>query len=310
MKAPQIKDLYQILGVSENAGTDEIKKAYRKLAIKYHPDRNRGNKRAEERFKEINEAHHILSDENKRRQYDAMRKNPGGFHFDPRRGATSPDGSFEFSMDDLGSIFSGFGGLDDIFSFFSGGGQRKGKNPFQPHPMHGQDARVNLAVPFLTALKGGKQTVQLQDPSGGRRPRTITINIPAGISEGQTLRLAGQGEPGPGGGTSGDLLIQISIEPHPDLRRIGDDLESDVAIGLEEAVLGGQATVETLHGPMLLKVPAGTQQGTRFRMKGAGPHFSDGRKGDHYAVARVSIPRRLTAEQKRLFQSFADSMKK
>jgi len=369
MSPAEVKDLYKILGVGENAGKDEIKKAFRKLAVKYHPDKTKGNPEAEQRFKDINEAYQILSNDKKRQQYDFMRKNPFGGGFQPGGGG---GGGFRFNMDDLGDLFGGgAGGFGSIFDFFSGAGAGGGPSSgMRTSPTRGADIQTSVAIPFLTAAKGGKQPIRIarkeicsrcggsgaepgtrqtscprcggsgkvflsQGGFGFSRPcpecmgsgakitkpcrechgtgtqsrtKTLHVKIPAGIKDGQKIRLAGEGEPGPHGGPSGDLYIQIHVGEHPSFKRDGDVVYSEKEIDLALAVLGGKVKVETLQGPVTLKIPPGTQSGTKFKLKGRGVPAKRGRMGDHYVKVRVRVPNRLSSEQKKRFESFAASL--
>lgn len=371
MSPAEIKDLYKVLGVSESVTKDEIDKAFRRLAIKYHPDKNKGNKRAEERFKEINEAHQILSDNEKRRQYDFMRKNPyGAMHgFDTEGFGAGPQG-FKFNGEDFGNIFGGLGGLGDIFDFFTTS-QRKSSRRGMSSPLRGEDVVISATIPFRMAAEGGKHTVTFsrtetcQSCSGtgaergskatkcprcegtgtilvsqgafgvsrpcpdcmgtGTRithpcrecrgkgkvqtPRSITVKIPAGIKDGQKIRLAGEGEAGRNGGPNGDLFIQVNVEHDSVLRREGDIIHSSADIDLATAMLGGKVNVGTLQGTVTLKIPPGTQSGTVFKIKGRGIRFTKGRVGDHYVTVKVRIPKNLNAEQQRLFEAFAASLR-
>jgi molecular chaperone DnaJ len=367
MSPAELKDLYKILGVSETAPKDEIKKAFRKLAVKYHPDKMKGDKKSEERFKEINEAYQILSDDKKRQQYDFMRKNPFGAGFAP--GAQGfGDQSFQFNMEDLGDIFGGFGGLGDIFDLF-------GSKSRKAHPgktqMRGADVESSITIPFETAVQGGQYTIRItkkglcsncggsgaqpgskqttctrcngsgsvfvsQGSFGFSRtcpecmgtgtkitqpcivcrgtgkaeiPKTITVRIPAGIKDGQKIRLSGEGDLSPGSGPNGDLYIIVSVHPHPKFKRDGDILYSDVEIDLITAIQGGKVTVDTIQGPVTLKIPPGTQPGTKFKMKGCGVKSKKGRMGDHYITVKVILPRNLSPKQKKLFEEFAATLK-
>jgi len=369
MSPAELKDLYKILGVSESASKEEIKKAFRKLAIQHHPDKRKGSKQAEERFKEINEAYQVLSDDNKRKQYDFMRKNPHGGMYGPGAQGYGGEQGIHFNVDDLGDVFSGLGGLGDIFNFF-GTGSRKNKQG-RSRPVQGSDIQTTISIPFETAAQGGNYTLRIskndlcgrcggsgaepgskqapcprcggtgsyfmsQGSFGFSRPcpecmgtgtkisqpckdchgtgisphqKTITVKIPAGIKEGQKIRLAGEGEPSRSGGSYGDLYIQINVESHPEFRREGDIIYSEKEIDLATAVTGGCLDVETLQGPVTLKIPAGTQSGTKFKLKGRGVKSKVGRMGDHYVTVRVRIPKNLSSKQKQFFDKFAESLK-
>lgn len=369
MSPAELKDLYRILGVNENASKDEIKKAFRKLAVKYHPDKVKGNKQAEERFKEINEAHQILSNEKKRQQYDFMRKNPFGAALGQGPGGFSGNQSYHFNMDDLGDILSGVGGLGDMFDLFGTKSKRTHRNA--KTPTRGVDLQSSINIPFETAAQGGQYTIRItkkgmcsncagsgaqpgskqitcphcsgtgsvfvsQGSFGFSRPcpecmgtgtritqpcavchgtgkaeahKTIAVKIPAGIRDGQKIRLAGEGEPSEGSGPNGDLYILVNVLPHPKFKRDGDILYSDLAIDLATAVQGGKVSVDTLQGPVILKIPPGTQSGTKFKMKGCGVKFKKGHMGDHFVTIKVVLPKNLNSKQKKLFAEFAASLK-
>jgi len=369
MTPAEVKDLYKILGVGESASKEEIKKAFRKLAVKYHPDKLKGNKRAEERFKEINEAYQILSDDKKRQQYDFMRKNPFGARFGPGSGGFGGEKGYRFSMDELGDIFSGFGGLGDIFNLF--GSKSKRRKSASRKAARGADIKASVEIPFEIAANGGSYTVQISKKDvcsqcGGTgaqpgtkpvscprckgtgsifvsqgsfgfsrpcpecmgtgtkisnpcsvcygtgkemQPKSITIKIPPGIKDGQKIRLANQGEPPLNGGRRGDLYIVVHVMKHPNFKREGDILCSEKEIDLATAVEGGKVSVDTLRGKVNLKIPPGTQSGTRFKLKGCGLKSKTGSMGDHYVTVKVRIPKNLSSKQKKLFKQFVSSLK-
>lgn len=315
------RDYYEILGVKKNATEEEIKKAYRKLAMKYHPDRNPGNKQAEERFKEINEAYAVLSDKNKRQQYDQF--GPAGFsqrfsQEDIFRGFDISDlfKDLGFSTGDVFSrIFGGgargakirFGGFEDLFGqksgqsydlgdFFPGGGYQRA----EPFSSKGQDIEYELTLSFQEAAWGGEKKVKF---SKGGQMEEITVKIPAGIESGKKLRIAGKGMPGIGGGPPGDLYLKVNVADHPLFKREGSDIVVDKEIKLSEALLGTTVEVPTLEGVKYVKVPPGTQSHTRIRLKGFGiPHFQGSGRGDEYVRIVVKIPKNLTEKQKRLIE--------
>lgn len=305
------KDYYKILGVSENASSAEIKKAYRELAKKYHPDAHPNDKKAEERFKEISEAHGVLGDSKKRKQYDQMRK-MGVFN-----------GGRDYSninFEDLSSMFGnararghskgGFSfdnfGFGDIFSqIFSGGGGTAGRG-FSNAPAKGRDISAEITVPFEMALNGGKQIVTL---SQGGKLKKLSVKIPAGIDDGKKIKLKGQGEPGIYGGPAGDILLTIKTGKHPLFERKGLDIHSTISINMVQAALGSKVRVQTFNkGTVELKIPAGTQNDKLFKLKGLGADVG-GKKGDHYVKVKVVIPSHLSAKAKELLKQFANEMK-
>jgi DnaJ-class molecular chaperone len=319
---PEVKDYYKILGVSEDASADEIKKAYRKLAQKYHPDRNPDDAEAEERFKEVQEANDVLSDPEKRRQYDQMRKNPfgafgegGGFR--PGGGSRyyeAPDGTYvRFdSGGDMGG--EGFGGIGDIFSrFFGGGGDPFGgaqqtRDPFgrgqqQRGPGRrtagGRDVETRVHLSFQQALRGGKTEVTLPD---GERVR---LSIPKGVRPGFKIRLRGRGQPGPTG-QRGDLYVTFEVEPHPRFERDGEDLRTTIEVNAFEAMLGTSRSLTNAYGKRI-KVPvsAGTQPGATLRLKGQGVKTDRG-TGNLYVTIDVTIPDHLTDEQEAALRKAAE----
>lgn len=314
------KDYYEILGVKKNASEEEIKKAYRKLALKYHPDRNPGNKQAEERFKEINEAYAVLSDKEKRRQYDQF--GPAGFsqrfsQEDIFRGFDISDlfKDLGFSTGDVFSrIFGGgtrgakirFGGFEDLFGqrgtqtydfgdIFTGGYQR-------PETMgqKGQDLEYELNLSFHEAALGGEKKIKI---SKGDRLEEITVKIPAGIESGKKLRLAGKGMPGIGNAPPGDLYLKVNVAEHPIFKREGSDIVVEKEIKLTDALLGTTIEVPTLDGVKYVKVPPGTQSHSRIRLKGFGvAHFQGSGRGDEYVRIIVKYPKNFTEKQKRLIE--------
>jgi len=281
-------DLYERLGVARGADEAAIKKAYRKLAKELHPDRNKDNPNAADRFAEVTQAYDLLSDKDKRAQYDRgeidEQGNPkfAGFGGGGARsgGFRAGPGGFEFSTDgaDMGDIFEGLfgGGRGGGFGGFGGfaGGQRR--------PARGADVAYRLAVPFEDAAALKPQRVTLG--SG----KTIDLKLSPGVESGTQMRLAGQGEPGPGG--SGDAIVTIEIQPHRFFRRDGDDIRLDLPITLREAVLGGSVKVPTVDGAVMLTVPKGSSSGKTLRLKGKGFHKRDGSRGDQFVTLRIDIP--------------------
>jgi DnaJ-class molecular chaperone len=272
-------DPYKILGVDKTATQDEIQKAYRKLAKKIHPDLNPGNKKAEEQFKEVASAYTLLSDETKRKQFDAGEIDG--------LGAGKPRQNYYRDYADAGTANpythnAGFGDDDDFFSeLFRRQGGRGGDGEFK---MRGQDARYQLTLDFLGAVNGGKQSLTLPDGSH------LEVNIPPGCRDGQTLRLRGKGQLGRGGGTAGDALIEIKVAPHKFFQRVGDDIRIDMPITLKEAVLGAKIKVPTTAGSVTMTVPKGANTGTVLRLKGQGVARANGNHGDQLITLKIMLP--------------------
>ena len=296
------RDYYEVLGVSKNASDDEIKKAYRKLAVKYHPDKNPGDKEAEEKFKEISEAHEVLSDKQKRARYDQFGHagvggagssgNPFGAGDNPFEG-----GNFNFNGQSFNFDFGG-GGLDDILGamFGFGGGQRR--------PRRGADYRTSVTITFEEAIFGVNKTINVNGES-------IKLKIPKGIDDGMSIRLAGKGGDAPEGGTKGDLYVQVRVKPHKHLTREGSIILSEQVISMVDAALGTEIDVETVDGTVTMKVPAGTQSGTPFKLSGHGVPLmrSDGDRGPHIVTIIVETPKNLTKKQKELLKEFQSAKK-
>ena len=283
-----MRDYYEILGVNRGATPEEIKKAYRMLAVQYHPDKNPGDKAAEEKFKEASNAYSVLSDPEKRRMYDT-RGHAGveGMGFEGYR--TMDDIFRNLNLDDIFGRggFGGFGGFGDAFG-----------DAFGPRrttaPTRGRDIRMNLSIPFADAVLGAKKEVNVQ----GKR---ITLTIPPGIQDGKTLRIRGHGE-SLGVGTSGDLLVTVSVQSHPTLTREGADLLTDATISITTAALGGSIRVQTLTGDVDLKVPPGAQPGQQLRLRGRGATDASGRKGDLRVQLIVEVPKSLSRKQRNLLK--------
>ena len=360
--AEQKRDYYEVLGVSRGASEDEIKKAYKKMARKYHPDLNPGDKTAEEKFKEVNEAYEVLSDADKKARYDQY----GHAGVDPNFGAGGFGGGFDGSFD--------FGDLGDIFgSFFGGFGGARRTNPNAPQ--RGESIRMSLAISFEEAAFGcekavtveryencetchgsgcapgtspevcpdchGTGTVQVrrQTPMGVfatsspcpkcggkgriihqpckdcrgsgmvRKKKTIQASIPAGIDNGQTISIRGQGNAGKNGGPAGDLLITITVRPHELFRREGTSVLCEAPITFTQAVLGAELEIPTIDGKVKYTLPEGTQSGTTFRLKGKGIPSINGRgRGDQYVTVYIETPKNLNKEQKEALKKFAETM--
>ena len=294
------KDYYAALGLEKAADADQIKKAYRKLAMKYHPDKNPDDKKAEERFKEITEAYAVLSDPEKKQQYDQY--GDAAFH----QNFSQED---IFRGADLNSIFREFGfggrGGDDIFSQIFGGGGHQGCGGHQrPRPQKGQDYLMRLTIPFRQAVLGGERRVDLD--RGGQKEQ-LQVRIPAGVEPGQKLRIAGKGGASPNGGPTGDLMLEISITKDPRFRREDKDLFTTIKIQYSGACLGTTVTVETLEDTKSIKVKSGTQNGSKIRLTGFGvPGRSGTKAGDLYAVVEVEVPEALNDEQKELLEKLRD----
>jgi DnaJ-class molecular chaperone len=308
------QDYYEVLGVARGASADEIQKAYRQLARKYHPDLNPDDKTAQKKFKEVQHAYDVLSDDKKRKMYDqfgpAFEQAGGGAG--PQWSGQTPPGfeGFEFS----GSWPGGGGGgqvppdLEDLLKQFTGGGafdfgaattRRRGRTR-RTEP--GADVRHEIEIPFRTAVTGGEMSLRVRRAGGSGNVEMLTVKIPAGIDDGQTIRLRGQGEPSASGGPAGDLLVTVRIAPHPHFRRDGLDLVVKVPVTLAEAALGEKIDVPTPHGVIALKVPPGTSSGTRLRAKGQGIKKADGRAGDLYAELAITIPKQLDGESQDLIR--------
>jgi molecular chaperone DnaJ len=363
MPATTTKDYYQILGVPETAAQDEIKKAYRRLAKQYHPDANRNDPQAAERFKEVGEAYAVLSDEQKRKQYDQMRKlGPfASFGYGGARGPGGAQGETRINIEDLGDL----GGLGDIFNSIFDRGRRRTRR--EAAPARGRDVEYMVEIPFLTAARGGKITITVPvtedcatcsgtGNAPGSKPKTcpecagkgtisfgqgsfavsrpcpvclgrgqipteacrvcggtgqvteqrqIILAVPAGVDTGSKLRLSGQGERGPGGAPAGDLIVTFKVSPHNFFRRDGLDIHVTVPINVAQAALGSRIRVKTIDDKKVtLKIPQGTQSGTRFRIPGQGIEKA-GRSGDQYVQVKVQVPEELNEEQEQLMREFA-----
>ena len=306
----EYKDYYKTLGVDKKASQKEIKKAYRRLARQYHPDVNPGDKAGEERFKEINEAHEVLSDPEKRKKYEELGANwqqwqrtggdPRGFDWSRWYAGGQPGGGrVHVEYGDLGDLFGEGGGFSDFFrSVFGGTGgpayaqQRKGRR--------GQDFEHTVEVALEEAYAGTKRVLQLDS-------QRIEVNIPAGVETGSRIRIAGKGGRGIGGATSGDLYLRTLVRSHNTFERKGNDLYTKVPVDLYTAVLGGEVAVQTLKSQVMLTIPPETQSGDSFRLRGLGmPHLKNPEsKGDLYAEVRIVLPQGLDQTEKELFSQLA-----
>ncbi len=361
------RDYYEVLGVSKTATDDELKKAYRKLAKQYHPDLHPGDKEAEAKFKEINEAYEILSDADKRAKYDQY----GFAAFDPNSGFGGFDGGFG-GFDDLGDILGSIfgGGFGGFGGGFGGGGQRRNNGPRK-----GENVRVNLTLDFEEAVFGCKKEIPVNmvetcpdckgtgcaegthpetcPDCGGRgtvvrtqrtamgmmqstsqcprcngrgqvihtpcptckgngrirKKKTVSVTIPAGIDNGQTVSLRGLGNEGVNGGAPGDLLVTVTVRAHALFERDGSSILLDLPISYAQAVLGAEVTVPTLTGKVKLTIPEGTDTGTTFRLKGKGVPFLRGNgSGDQFVTVNIETPKKLNDTQKEALRKFAEAM--
>ena len=290
------RDYYTVLGVSKTASEDEIRKAFRKLAVKFHPDKNPGNKEAEEKFKELNQAYEVLSDPEKRKKYDRYGENWNRMNESQFAGGGPGERSYRYEGN--AADFGDAGDFSDLFeSFFSAGGSRqKGKRK-------GQDQQAEMSITLDEAYHGTAKVVEINNEK-------IRIKLKPGTYEGLSIRLAGKGSAGRNNGPAGDLYITIHVLPDPHVVREGDHLRQAFTIDLFAAVLGTEQEVSTISGKLRLKIPPGTQNGKIFRIKGKGmPVYNEvGKSGDLLLVAQVQIPENLTAEQKELFRQLQVSM--
>ena len=295
----QFKDYYKVLGVPKTATQDEIRKAFRKLARQHHPDVAKDKKTAEAKFKEINEANEVLSDPEKRKRYDELGADwnrPG--HQDPAPG-WQQSGGVDFGGGN-GGAFSDF--FEMFFGGRGNGGGRKRKSGFGAFAQRGSDVELELPVTIEEALHGGRKAFNLDR---GGRAETVTVNIPRGVRAGQKIRLTGQGGDGVGSGERGDLYLHVNISPHVDYRTDGFDLIRAVPIPVWSAVLGGEVEVPTPDGTVKMKIPAGTQPGQKFRLKGRGLPSGKDSRGDFFAEAKVLLPTSLGENERALWEQLA-----
>jgi len=311
------KDFYAILGVAKDVTPAELKKVYRKLARKYHPDSNPGDPAAEAKFKEVSEAHSVLSDPEQRREYDQVRAMGGGARF--TAGSGGPGGGQGGFEDVFGGMFGqggpggqrvryqqgGQGGFDDIFGgMFGGGGFGQTSGGFRGFggPSKGRDVTATTTLDFQTAITG--ETVTLQQSTG----KPMKVRVPAGVSDGQKIRLRGRGEPSPDGGEAGDMVLTVSVRPHPVFERDGLHLRVDVPVTFAEAALGATIEVPTLGGdPVRLRVAPGTPSGRVLRVKGRGVAAKGG-TGDLLATVQVAVPSHLSDKARAAVEALAEAL--
>lgn len=332
--ATKIKDYYDVLGVKRGASDKEIKQAYRKLARKLHPDVNPGDKVAEEKFKELQEAYDVLSDPENRKLYDQYGDNwravkagggappPGreGAQRSARRAGPSA-GGFDFGDFDFGSFRSeGAGGFDIFEEMFGGAGRGRGRRSGR-----GADIEAELELSLEEAHRGGRRTLEMQvaqpcptcggtglkdgkpcETCGGSgqvlKPKTIEVNIPPGVRDGSTIRLAGQGGTGSNGSEPGDLYLHVRLRPHPVFMVKGDDLEVELPIAPWEAVLGARVEAPTIDGKVELKIPPGAKSGQRLRLRNQGLNKRKGGRGDEYVRLKIVVPKDVSPEERRLYE--------
>jgi curved DNA-binding protein len=319
----EYKDYYKILGVDKSASQEEIGKAYKKLARKHHPDLNQGDKKAEERFKDVNEAHEVLKDPEKRRMYDQLGPNwQHGQNFQPPPG-------FENVRFNFGGSGAEFGGFSDFFETLFGGGRgfsganfgganfggasfggsgppfgQAGGFHFERQPRKGRDVEARLPLTLEEAFHGGKKSVTLSGAPGSA-PRSLEVNIPAGVKNGARIRLAGQGDPSPSGGASGDMYLKVAIQPHPDFILDDADVIYDLRLAPWDAALGAKITVPTLSGKAELTVKPGTGSGKKLRLRGKG--LGPGKnKGDQLVRIFIDVNQPATDEVKALWEKLRD----
>ncbi len=333
-----VRDYYEVLGVPRNASDEEIKRAYRRAAMKYHPDRNKGDKQAEQLFKEINEAYEVLSDPDKRAKYDKY-----GHHWkqaeayeaagiDPHAGvrwSTGPGGYRVYVDGDIPDSFGGFD-FDDFGSLFGHVGRGRTATAGRPRPQRGRDIAGELHLTLREAYHGCSKMVQVQVPEacpdcsgaghangrlcrgcngGGEilRRRQIEVKVPAGVRDGTRVRLSGQGMAGTGGGASGDLFITIRLRPHPVFRVIGSDVELDLPVAPWELALGATVDVPTLTGTASVKIPPNTPNGRVIRLRGLGWPTRDGKRGNLLVRLVAAVPPATTAAQREAYRHLAES---
>ena len=304
------KDYYKILGIDKNADENTIKKAYRKLAKKYHPDTNAGNAQAAEKFKQITEAYSVLSDPEKKKMYDQFGTADYQGGQGPFGGANGGYQEFHFDGGDMDDILKNiFGGGFSGRSAGAGGGNSGFGDGFSGTGSsfggRGSDLHADITVSFDEAALGGDKVINLSDPSAPGRTQSLQVHIPAGIDDGQSIRLRGKGQMGRNG-QAGDLLLKVKIAEKPGFERKGMDVYTTVNVPFSTAVLGGEAKVHTLYGDVICKVREGTQSGSKIRLRGKGIVSMKNPQvhGDHYVTVQVQVPRNITPEARRKLREF------
>jgi DnaJ-class molecular chaperone len=309
------RDFYEVLGVAKDATPEAIKKAYRSLARKYHPDVNQGDKKAEAKFKEAQAAYDVLSDAQKRSMYDqfgraglegmmAAGPRPGGSPW-TQRGAGPGAETIDFSeFFGPGAGTAGMEGGGGIFEELLGRMRGSRRHGAGSGPRAGRNLEARLSIPFLTAVRGGETTIEIERD---HKRESLVVKVPPGIESGAKLRLRGQGEPGEAGAPNGDLTIEITVEPHPYFTREGRDLTVRVPITVPEALLGARIDVPSLDGMKSVTVPPGSSSGRKLRLRGQGlPATGDKREGDLFVILEIVVPRTTDDESKRLIREFGE----
>lgn len=312
---PEYIDYYALLGVPKSAGEAEIKSAYRKLALKHHPDRNQGNKSSETKFKEINEAYEVLSDPQKRAMYDKFGKEgqpgqgyrppPGGQHRQQRQG---PGGfQYQYQSGQGGPSFEQFGDFSDFFKSMFGGGQGFGGMEEDSSGRGQLDMEAELQLSVEDLIRGGHKQLSFSYRSGRKtETREINVKLPKGLRDGATIRLRGHGREA--AGHTGDLYLKIRVMPDPRFEIDGDDLRVGVEVMPWDAALGAEVSVPSPSGPVTVKLPSGSGSGRRLRLAGRGLPRKDGSRGDLYALISLSLPEKLSPQQLELFRKLKDSL--
>jgi curved DNA-binding protein len=304
----QFKDYYAILGVSRDASAADIKKAFRKLARKHHPDVATDKKAAEEKFKEINEANEVLGDPEKRKKYDHL----GADWDSPQRGYGGPRGT---AYSDGQEYNFGGTGFSDFFEQFFSGASRQGSASSNRAPgrMQGNDVEGDILVTLEEVMNGDVRPISLQitnSRTGKVETHSFQVRIPLGVTSGKRIRIPGQGEPGTGGAPAGDLYLRVRHAAHPDFHSEGSDLFYDLDLAPWEAVLGAELTVPTLDGPIKLRIPPGSENGHQLRVRGRGlPKGKTGERGDFHATITVVLPTKLSSEERGLWEKLRDTSK-